>query len=95
MNIRYECHPGSPRAHPQEVMKKLGITYRYAVPQSMADQWWFFNCENVPDKLPDYMLELKNYKTGEPLKPHDLIGHGLDKQMADDICNYEMRLKGY
>lgn len=89
-HIRYNCHPGSPLEHPQKVMKRLGITYQYAVPQSMGDQWWFFNCENLPEKLPDYMDELRNYKTGEWLNPYDLIGYGLDKQMADAITSYKL-----
>ena len=41
--------------HPQEDMERLGITYQHATPQSIADQWWFWNCENLPDKLPDYI----------------------------------------
>jgi hypothetical protein len=56
-------------------MKKLGITYQLAVPQSIADQWWFWNCENIPDKLPKYITELK-------LNPMDCIGFGLS---AEDV----------
>lgn len=87
-HLRFEVY-GSPNDHPQKVMKKLGITYQYAVPQSIADQWWFFNCENLPEKLPEYLYELRNFKTGEWLNPHELIGHGLDKEMADNIVSYK------
>lgn len=44
--------------HPQKAMKELGITYSKAVPQSIADQWWFYDCENVPDKLPPFLIEM-------------------------------------
>ena len=45
--------------HAQEIMKELRITYQHATPQSMGDQWWFWNCENVPDELPEYLSELE------------------------------------
>ena len=41
--------------HAQEVMKKLGITYTVAVPQSIADMWQFWGCENVPDNLHSFL----------------------------------------
>ena len=41
--------------HPQEVMKKLGITYTVAVPQSIVDMWRFWGCENVPENLPKFL----------------------------------------
>ena len=50
-------HHGS--GHPQEVMAKLGIEYRHAIPQSMGDCWWFFGCENLPNILPKYLSMLK------------------------------------
>lgn len=46
--------------HPQVVMKELGITYQYAMPQSMGDQWWFLNCENLPKKMPSYLSIKEN-----------------------------------
>lgn len=45
--------------HPQLIMKELGITYKRAVIQSLGEQWWFFDCENIPDNLPDYLEVLK------------------------------------
>lgn len=46
--------------HPQMVMKELGITYQYATSQSMCDQWWFLNCENLPKKMPSYLSIKEN-----------------------------------
>lgn len=44
--------------HPQSQMKKLGITYKQSIPQSICDQWWFGECENIPNPLPGYLDEL-------------------------------------
>ncbi|AUR85571.1 hypothetical protein NVP1076O_66 [Vibrio phage 1.076.O._10N.286.51.B7] len=57
MNLRYDMY-SSPNNHPQKVMEALGITYKYVVPQSIADQWWFYDCENVPSALPEYLTKL-------------------------------------
>lgn len=38
--------------HAQKVMRDLGITYKEAIPQTIADCWDFLFCENVPDDLP-------------------------------------------
>jgi len=64
--------------HAQEVMKSLGITYQFAVPQSLFDSWWFWNCENVPDKLPSYLTVLD-------LDPMQCIGNGLSHAQATMI----------
>lgn len=64
--------------HAQLIMKELGITYQIAVPQSMGDQWWFFNCENVPDPLPENLTLITQ-------SPHEMIGYGLSKEDADSI----------
>lgn len=64
--------------HPQIVMKELGITYQHAVPQSVADCWQFFNCENIPKQLPRWIEEIK-------VDPMELIGWGLDKETAEKI----------
>lgn len=62
--------------HAQLCLKELGITYQLAVPQSMGDCWWFFNCENVPDELPEY-LKVRDF--GDL---NTLVGFGLGK---DDV----------
>ena len=64
MTAGFDC---SENRHAQVVMKELGITYKLAVPQSMADQWQFFCCENLPEELPKFLTEIckdnnfKNY----------------------------------
>lgn len=42
--------------HPQEQMRRLGIKYKKAIPQSVVDCWWFIDCE-VEDinSLPKYL----------------------------------------
>jgi len=59
-HLRYDCmgasYAGESR-HPQEVMRELGITYERAIPQSIIDQWWLFNCEH--GDLPNYITEVK------------------------------------
>ena len=67
--------------HPQQIMKRLGITYQHATPQSIYDCWWFWNCENIPDELPP-CLEVLNRA------PHRAIGWGLSKEQADAIVAY-------
>ena len=68
--------------HPQEAMKELGITYQHATPQSMGEQWWFWNCENIPEDLPPFLSELKN-------DPMNCIGFGLDQETAESIRDYK------
>ena len=65
--------------HPEKVMKRFGITYQHATPQSLFDQWWFWNCENVPDQLPAHFSVL----TGSPFK---YVGWGLSKEMAAELA---------
>ena len=68
--------------HAQKVMKDLGITYQHATPQSIGDQWWFWNCENIPEKLPEYLTELD-------ANPMECIGFGLTKEDAEKIRDYK------
>jgi len=76
--------------HPQIVMASLGITYQHATPQSIGDQWWFWNCENLPDKLPGYLGELRQF-TGDKkmIDPMECIGFGLSKEVAEQIRDYK------
>ena len=67
--------------HPQKAMKELGITYQHATPQSMGDQWWFWNCENIPEVLPSFLDELK-------ADPMECIGFGLNQETAEKIRDY-------
>lgn len=70
--------------HAQKVMAKLGITYQHATPQSIADCWWFWNCENVPGELPPYLSELN-------MDPREAIGYGLSKDQADEIAAWNVK----
>lgn len=64
--------------HAQDVMKSLKITYQHATPQSIADQWWFWNCENLPENLPPFLEELC-------VNPIECVGFGLDENTAKAI----------
>ena len=59
-HLRYDCmgaaYAGEDR-QPQEVMREIGITYERAIPKSMGDQWWLFNCDY--GDLPDFITEMK------------------------------------
>lgn len=80
MNLKFELY-GWEGKHPLKVMEGLGITYQHATPQSMTDQWWFWNCENVPNPLPPMLSVLD-------LDPQKCIGYGLSKEDADNIESY-------
>jgi len=67
-------------AHPQKTMKDLGITYQHATPQSIADCWIFWNCDNIPETLPSYIEEAE-------IDPMDFVGFGLSEEMATSIKN--------
>ena len=83
-HLRFDCMYGildgqeTPKGHPLEIMKRLGITYQHATPQSMRDEWWFWNCENMPKELPPY-LEVADWN------PMKMIGWGLSKEDAEKI----------
>lgn len=52
------AHLAGETRHAEAVMQDLGISYRRAEPQPIADQWQFFGCENVPTTgLPPYLRE--------------------------------------
>ncbi|MDH3325877.1 MAG: hypothetical protein OEM38_04065 [Gammaproteobacteria bacterium] len=86
MHLRFDClwapYSGVTQGHPQAVMKELGITYQHATPQSIADQWWFWNCENIPDELPQFLEEMNN-------DPMTCIGFGLSEETAEKIRDYQ------
>jgi hypothetical protein len=83
IHLRLDIYKGLDGVHPQFFMKELGITYQYAVPQSISSEWWFFNCENVPNQLPEKLSILKCEN------PFELVGWGLDNEMAENIKNYD------
>ena len=79
MNLRLDIY--SLDEHAQVYMRKLNITYQHCTPQSIADQWWFWNCENVPNPLPKHLTELN-------VKPIEAIGFGLSEEDVKNIENY-------
>lgn len=56
-NIRICCIEC--KQHPVEYLNSIGVTYKKAIPQSLRDQWWFLDCENLPNKWPNFMTKLK------------------------------------
>ncbi len=82
MHLRYDYMTASldcsENRHACAVMQELGITYQHSTPQSLGDQFWFWNCKGIPDELPKYVTELK-------IDPMKAIGHGLSNQLADAI----------
>jgi len=68
--------------HAIVVMKELGITYQHRTPQTMGECWWFWNCENLPEKLPSYLTPLD-------LDPMECIGYGLSQEDAEKIRDYK------
>lgn len=81
-DLMYGMLPGqtSP-GHPQEAMRALGITYQHATPQTAGEQWWFWNCENVPEVLPPF-LEVLN------IDPMQAVGFGLSREQAITIRDF-------
>lgn len=77
-----EAYENGATDHPQLVMKSLGITYQHSTPQSIADCWWFWNCEGEIKELPSYLEKLN-------IDPMDAIGHGLSSDDAINIKNNE------
>lgn len=80
-HLRYDIRAAADagmHAHPQRVMFGLCITYQHATPQSMGDQWWFWNCENVPEPLPHYLTPLG-------IDPREAVGYGLSEDDAERI----------
>ena len=67
--------------HAKVVMAELGITYQIATPQSVCDQWWFWNCDNIPYILPTFITPLI-------IDPMDCIGYGLSKADAESIIKF-------
>ena len=63
-------------------MAELGIYYEHATPHSERYQWWFWNCYNLPKKLPPYLSILN-------VTPMDAIGHGLDIRTAARLTKNE------
>lgn len=90
MHLRYDMMKAglgcNENRHPQEVMRELGITYQHATPQSICEQWWFWNCEGVSESLPEYLTELQ-------LDPLKMVGYGLSEKKAQEISDFSRKLE--
>ena len=71
--------------HPQKVLKSLGIEYTHSTPQSVGDQWWFWNCQVSMSTLPEYITELD-------VDPLECVGFGLSEERALDISTQYEKL---
>ena len=74
------------KEHPQETMNRLGITYQFATPQTLGDQWWFWNCENIPNPLPEHFSIL------ECEYPFEMVGFGLSNEDAKEIIDFKQKI---
>ena len=86
--LQLDCHYLT--KHAQVFMKELGITYKHAVPQSIADCWQFWCCE-----VPDY-IELPEQIESREINPIDFVGYGLSDEKAmelADILGYDYQIE--
>lgn len=75
--------------HPQKVMKDLGISSVYALPQSFGAQWWFWGChygDGAARDLPGFLSILK-------MGPMEAVGWGLSEERAVAIESAIRRAK--
>lgn len=62
MNLDYDmtgAELSGEKRPPSVVMQELGIKYEDSLMQSLFDAVWYYNCTNIPENLPDYIVELK------------------------------------
>lgn len=63
INLRYDYmgawFDAKESRHAEEMMRELGITYKYAIPQSLGDQWWFWDCSGNIENLPSYISHME------------------------------------
>ena len=67
-------------------MKKLGITYTVAVPQSIVDMWQFWGCENVPENLHGF-LKVADY--GNPRNKYSCLSKDRVDKIVAKYGEYE------
>ena len=83
-SLRYchqTAHMKGESDHPQQVMEALEINYKRAIPQSLANQWWFLFCDNIPNILPEFL-------TVADINPSDIVGFGLSQEDADNLQQF-------
>lgn len=72
LNLAFSLHDAVNNEHPQQTMKRIGISYLKAVPQSVLDSWWFFGCSGNVAPLPSFLTVID----GDISR---LVGHGLSE----------------
>jgi hypothetical protein len=77
IKLNYLAYAGDMRSAGQ-IVRDLGLTYSLWVPQTLYDQIWLFNCDNLPDPFPPFISEITE-------SPRSLIGYGLSAQDAEDV----------
>lgn len=85
MHLRYDLYGAAlagVNAHAQVIMRELKLTYQHSTPQSIGDQWWFWNVEGDTSNLPEWITELK-------VDPMKCIGFGLNEEMAIKIRDHK------
>lgn len=74
----YAAYKAGMNERAERIMLELGITYQYVTAHAIADQVWFWNCENIPDELPKYLTVLE-------ADPWKYVGAGLTRLQAENI----------
>ena len=77
-SMLHDCY-----TRPPVKMKELGISYTHSTPQSMCDQWWFWNCE-WEGELPPFIERMN-------MDPMECMGWGLSEEQAKEISAQETR----
>lgn len=68
--------------HAQKFMRRFGVQYGLAVPQSIADCWQFYMCDYDPKTLPDFV------RVRNDIDPMRLVGYGLSQGDAINIVKW-------
>lgn len=79
-HLRFDLYGYNEKFTPAKQLKRLGIKYKYWVPQTMGDQIWLLDCEDLPEELPYYL----NYKD-VPQDHNQWVGWGINKEVAEDL----------
>jgi len=69
--------------HPETIMERLGINWEVSMPKYIWDEWWFWNCTNIPDDLPDYITKLNL----DPKDWSDFVDCGFSFEEATKIIS--------
>ena len=48
-------YPEFKGVHPYNIIKDLGISFNSCEPCTIADCWFFYGCDDIPDEIPDFI----------------------------------------